>query len=512
MNVQQTQSLSSTSRLAVVLLGGITQLCFVPGCIYLHDPARQKTAEEARDEFAKLSHDSLAALQSKVSSDGAAALTVAAELGAEAEVAGWLREDLAALIASADRIATRAEQQVQQHTSRRLAIGEETKRAAIELGVAQAELADRHALVNAAARREAEFVASQELLAWSVGALASRGSDAGEIADVVASYNAMRSKAVAYSRFTANGGDGAKLTEVDASATVGDLLNLPAIPSSLAELDAESWRNLKEVLGDGSEIGQVIDQIIEDPSAWQDVLKKSGIDPSKLYAEAVAKTIAAWGKPFLSDKEAKPLATLALRDPGASLIVASLGYDMALAQQQRLAALVGGLRREDALRERVINELNNLAEASKRAVDAEAEGVASLGAYACDRSASVERILADFSNSRWQGCDDAGLPGREAGMSEDVFREKTLALALAAFDEYVQVRRAEQAVLSLEAQLDSLQANMSAAQADALMTERQALISRGLEGLVAFHSEGVKPDDLIQAAQVAALLGVWSDI
>ena len=212
---------------------------------------------------------------------------------------------------------------------------------------------------------------------------------------------------------------------------------------------------------------------------------------------------------------------LALRDPGLSTVILGLGFDVAVAAELRLKAEVDYWR---ALKQLRTEQLGFAKDWQKRLVEAVTPGRAfSLRAMVDER----DRDNTDFS----KGTVGEGLRGlaleflsrRAASLAADentrtAAQQATqsardnlrLALIVTA-KSYENLFVMANAASEFDSRAAILKNARSAEIATAILKEREAVLGRGLEGLVAFHEGGINAEDirgLIGLAQFAALLAI----
>ncbi len=176
-------------------------------------------------------------------------------------------------------------------------------------------------------------------------------------------------------------------------------------------------------------------------------------------------------------------------NPGIEVTIIGLAYDVARAEELRLNAEVDGARRRLALHDRHLAFLER-----HRKTVAQAE--AALGAVAAirgiDEGTSVRETIEKL---RRRGRDARGdLSGTYSALAQ-----------------YANAILAERPVRQgFDNEVGELLVDQELARADVALREREAVIGRGLEGLVAFHEGGIDADDVRNLIGVAQAVGIFA--
>ena len=215
---------------------------------------------------------------------------------------------------------------------------------------------------------------------------------------------------------------------------------------------------------------------------------------------------------------------LALRDPGLSTTILGLGYDLTRAAELRLKAEALHLQKLEALYEEEDSFNKRWVENLEASLNE--EGPFSITAVAKAIRQKCPGREAESIGGALQCLSDDLIKAQEAlfradAGSENEVREKryearellrnSLITITVAFENVFVLQRKAAEFRNLEATMNTARV---AARSEAYLKEREAVINRGLEGLVAFHRGGIASEDvqaLIGLAQTAALLVIAGD-
>ncbi len=255
------------------------------------------------------------------------------------------------------------------------------------------------------------------------------------------------------------------------------------------------------------------------------VAKLLGLDAWQGYAKAVATgdEVALVERIFKHTAKLQQLgkkAKLALRDPGLSSTILGLGYDLARTSEMHLQAEVDYWKKLKAIRQSQ-KEFTTEWHAQIQ------ESVSSKGISLKDLQAKdpiknhISRALTVGDSLRelgltYYGAKEAyfkATPANRVAAQEASTRAREMLryalIAVARVHENINVRASK--ALEFETLATAMLNTRAAVRAEAALKGREALISRGLEGLVAFHKNGITADDmrsLIGLAQFAGLLAI----
>jgi hypothetical protein len=166
-----------------------------------------------------------------------------------------------------------------------------------------------------------------------------------------------------------------------------------------------------------------------------------------------------------------------------------LAYDVARAQELRLAAEVESARRRKALYDGhllFLEDYQNGLDGAQNAI----ETVLRIRGIDADDTvrASIEKLHAR---------------GREArGELADTY------LAIALYAKTILVDKPRR--VGFPNEVDAVVVDEELARADIALREREAVIVRGLDGLVAFHEGGIDAEDVANLIRVAQAIGIFA--
>jgi hypothetical protein len=188
------------------------------------------------------------------------------------------------------------------------------------------------------------------------------------------------------------------------------------------------------------------------------------------------------------------LKSLEFEHPGIATTIMGLGYDVARAEEQRIRAEISAAKSEfNVLKQQLAlrtKQIDNLAKDSFVA----APGV----------------LLDPFPPSSIDQPIGATLETYSMAGS-DIKRRNTLTAAMVAIlDNYESRVVMTRAVEGYRDRLSAIEVEKAMAITAANLHEREAVISRGLEGLVAFHRGGISKEDVANIMRLAQAVGIFA--
>lgn len=410
----------------------------LPGCgpVYLHDPAGERAATAAIEDFqATVQNGSVAGLVA----------TYRVQQAAVAETIRTLQKDdtrtqMVALPSESWQDIIEATRSELDETAAALQ-SIEVQRAELEAAFQVAPAADAApdaqsllAAMNAAANDEARYVATQRLLSTGLAVLV--GGETGQQGASTERLKSLLDETVPVRSFKDENG---RLQEVQGQKTVGQLLGLD--PALVDAFDAK-------------------------PASPNDLLELANVG-----------------------KQALDFAGLQLNNPGIAVTIIGLSYDVARTQELRSAAAIRTTRQKLALYDDFTDFLqaheNNLAGNLGRIESLQRQQ--GLGGETSVRSA-IESLATRESPSR-----------------------SSLLAIYSEIGNNFQYRVVDAGVRDdFTAALDNLEVEEALASAALNLREREAVIFRGLEGLVAFHKGGIDAEDVNNLIGVAQAIGIFA--
>lgn len=182
-------------------------------------------------------------------------------------------------------------------------------------------------------------------------------------------------------------------------------------------------------------------------------------------------------------------------NPGIEITVVGLAYDLARAEELRLEAEVDSARRRLALHDRHLAFLEQHQGTTEQAKITLASVIAIQG---INDNMSVRDTL-----ERLRSKAKRAESGKQA--------RGNLSAAYSALAQYAKTILAEQPVReNFDGEVSKIQVDQELVRADIALREREAVIVRGLEGLVAFHEGGIDAEDVRNIIGVAQAVGIFA--
>jgi hypothetical protein len=423
-------------------------------CIYIHDAQRQKIAEDTKSGFeaiAGATPNGDALQKFKDHREAVEALTNELHTAREQVELNALLEMKWADIQKAT---------TDELTSTNTAT--ETEKASIEAVKTklQARLAALPGItknvtsladaMTEASRKGAGHAATQELLQQALVAV---------VDGKPSSFDDLRkalSHTETFTQFTVSGDD---ITETKKTATIGDLVGIP-------------------------------------------------IDKLPAHAPTSAAELKEWSTSLAAIAKLNSAGEFDLRDPGIATTVIGLGLDIALAEQQRARAEIATARRELAAHKVLLNDLADRA----RLLKGNASNIDKL--INPGHVSPTETLRESFErlSAAYKAANDAMKKAGGAGSDQNATARGRLAGAyIVVADNYRGRVLADRTIEMQRDRILSLDAERALAVAAVNLSEREAVIGRGMEGLVAFHQGGLNDNDvksIIGVAQAAGLFAI----
>lgn len=191
---------------------------------------------------------------------------------------------------------------------------------------------------------------------------------------------------------------------------------------------------------------------------------------------------------------------LSFEEPGITITIMGLAYDLARAREINIASVTANLRQLVDLRERQLDFLDDYEIVLQADLNNDGIGIAAARQLAASESEVVRSTLERLA-SQWRAAADQNGRDRARG---------ALILALAALAINYENRVTKKQILDgFEDEVALLIADDAIAAAEGRLRERQAVIQRGFEGLVAFHDGGIASDDIRTIVGLAQTAGVF---
>ena len=438
------------------------------GCTYLHSEAREKLAVDAQEEFEKVAQSPVFA---EASEKFAGFQEQLEELSAEVHLRNQLIQSNTLLGQRWSALVATTQTALGDVTTDMMA-------ARGELATAQADLRDRLAThpsvrdsvsdhldaLNEAERARARFAATQGLLADALSTLV-----AGDEKPAVERLRRALDKRISFTKWSVSNGE---LTEGSTpEETTASLLGVPAAEVNriiaLATGNDIKPADLEEILG---------------------VIK--GLDIGDI------------GEGFT------------FRDPGIATVILGLGLDVARAREQQLdLEITYGLRRLAVIKSQIA-ALTALEDALTEELDANVRTSLASRAQRIPQANetirdTLQRLVSDAKSARHRAITGVDQAGRDAA-DQDLKRVRgTIQVLLITLTENFRNRvvKGKDAEL-LGDRVAALVAEEALRVADANLGAREAVIGRGLEGLVDFHRAGFRAEDLDLLVQAAQTIGL----
>lgn len=442
----------------------LTALSVSSGCLYLHDDVRQKTAREAKDQFERI----------------AAQSTANAEIASQTKHVGQVLAVLRDLNTETNEIALNAlldkrwDDVLQtvptqlghfkgQRDAEVVAQAERKTRLAESLSQqvsASNKTSDLLKAINQAAQQRASYEATQYLLRESL--LMFVGSQQSSSIDAL---KAVLDKEITFEQYKADAEERLVPEEKPAKKTVGDLVGLPSAALSL--VDADKPEDIAIIL-----------------------LRLKNVAP-KQFAKG-----------------------LTIKDPGISTTLIGLAYDIARAEERRIKVEIDETRRELALVDAYTAALKKEVARLENHVAATAVGLTRVATLRKSGEARIRdtahRLAAEFQRSHLAliGAAPDKIEERTKAKIEARGNLHVMLFALASFYYASVVQAAE--IDSLKTQIEFVDAHRQLRLAAVILEEREAVIRRGLEGLVAFHDSGISREDIRTLIDIAQMAGIFA--
>lgn len=194
------------------------------------------------------------------------------------------------------------------------------------------------------------------------------------------------------------------------------------------------------------------------------------------------------------------LERLTFRSPGIATTLLGLGFDLARAEEQRIAAAVDSAKREIKLRDAHIAFLELHRDALRADLDDRGLGIAAAASVEKDEATrlrvTLERLVTGYQRA-------------EAGAAREQARGRLHAVYLGLANNFkLQVVDAKEREIFKD-RISALQTEQELRLKAVGFAEREAIIGRGLEGLVAFHSGGVTTEDVARLIGIAQTIGIF---
>ena len=204
---------------------------------------------------------------------------------------------------------------------------------------------------------------------------------------------------------------------------------------------------------------------------------------------------------------------LTFKDQGIATITISLGYDLARAEEMRLRTEIAYARKKLDLYQAYIAFLTGYTQRLENQLKGSA-GISAAAVDAGNKQATIRETL-ERKSIEAQAAYHAALiaPTKEA--REEAFARRknsrsTLHSTLIALVTNFELCAIEnQKVDSFNRHLSALDAQRELELAVARLKEREAVIGRGLSGLVAFHSNGISREDISHIIGIAQAIGIF---
>lgn len=442
----------------VAVFGLLTML---EGCgglsgLYLHDAARQKAAEAAKTGFESIVQKGrVSSLVASYEAQQAVAEETFRTLHAEDD-----KTQLTALLPTSWKDLLDSTKTELENTKTALAatkvrktVSEKKLKEALEkLPAVQKETNSLVEAMNAAAMAEAGFAATQSLLRESMRALIGKqkGGSANKLKEVL-------DKTVPVRSFSLD--DAGNLVEkpTQPPKTIGKVLGLP---SALVTL----------------------------PSSAEEVLAVISALPKM-----------------------KEIQNLTLKDPGISTTIIGLAFDLSRAEERRLGAKINQAKRKIKLFDEHIAFLERQAKAMKRSAR-HLKGFADEAVEKGDEQVrdTVGRLSQVYLAAHRRFIRATSQEERKSSLEARKKVRGTLhSLYVELAKNYeIRVVNAKDRI-AFDGIIDGLEVEKALAVAEANLNEREAVILRGLEGLVAFYQGGITPDDINAVIGLAQSIGIF---
>lgn len=446
---------------AFVLYCCVSQL--LTGCLYLHSPARQKAAEEARVSFEAVAKQSAA---STVATDYAtqgelrsAAIHDLIRLNRGIQIDTLASQPWATLLEQTRGELTSSQGALDKAKAAQKTLSPELEKALKRLAKAQEDVKDGLKLVNAASREAARYAATQGLLREALlGATDATRSK---------SFEALRDVLAKEYKFTSYSLENGALKSTETKESAEKLIDIPV-----------------DLIPKGAP---------QSPADVESLIKK------------------------LSGLQQQPLPSgLTFKNPGIATTILGLAFDVARAEEQRISVAVDMAKRELALRSAQVAFLEEHVRRLTDDLNPQGLGLAAAASTEPDLNTTLrvtlERLALDY-----QRTDRAVLA---AVAADPAARDRALL-------DRIHARGRLQAVYVGLANnfkrriIDAQEGEIFANRLSAISTEhdlrdtavrfgeREAVVGRGLEGLVAFHTGGITSEDLGRIIGIAQTIGIF---
>lgn len=429
---------------------------FMASCVYLHSDALQKTAEQAQVEFQTItSNPPYSSYLSKHAAQVAITERVFRSLH-EGDVRDFLDTlpslSWEQLISSTEEVLKNSKEARETAEESRDKARGRLKLALEKLPSVEQNLTDIANALTEASKAEARFKATQDLLRLSLLSLVDS-----QRSDAFKSISTLLDEKRPYIEY---------------------ILKNTKITSS------EKTTSVKEILS----LSDIADLLTKQPKSFDDVkplLEKLFTLPTKL-----------------------PGSGLQFTDPGIASTIIGLGLDFARAEELRVRAEIDTANEELQLLDSKIALLSEVIEILGR----KRFGIPALKGIMPDASETihqtVDRLVLQLQAAEKRLLAATGSDFDTAWKERNKVREKLLnLLVLLATNFRVRVVQEEKAAI-LSDQEANLEADRALRFAAANLQEREAVISRGLEGLVAFHQGGISSEDVSRVIGIAQAIGI----
>jgi len=429
---------------------GLACLIATSACSYVHSPGRLQLATDARNEFDELRKDPpYAAETARFQSHYEQVSEVSREihtLNTSVQTLTLANKTLGELVTATQE--TKATVQADLATAKQQLADAETKTKddLVALGVADQSVADAEAALDQAEEKVHRYAATQILLRGAVSTLLS--DDKPDVDALLATLD----------ESVPGAGD---------NATVKSVLGVK-------KNDIQKLRKLKNVYGS------------------DDANKK---EKAIAFKDAVA------ALPGIRTSAKKLADRITFEAPGAVTVLLGLGLDVAKSKRDYLKAEVEHAKRLIKLRKQQVKDLEKLTADLDRDLDT---GAGAFGLAAAAAALDANTPIQDLGR---QLIADAEAEDPNAARQARGKLQGLLVVVARNFD--VRVVRQPKQELATD-NIQALETERDLERAIARLREREAFISRGLEGLVEFHNGGFKPEHAEMILQAAEALGIMA--
>ncbi len=213
--------------------------------------------------------------------------------------------------------------------------------------------------------------------------------------------------------------------------------------------------------------------------------------------------------PKIKDKEA-----FSLEDPGIATTILGLAFDLARAEEERIQVKVNATLREIGLYDEQIAFLNKHNMALTDDLNENGLGVRGVAPLASNPETPVREVL-EQQATNYQLAHNQAVKATNPSDRKKWIEEKRRArgnmqaayMALARYYENVIVNSKKR--IEFDDRMANWLVKKSLATSEANLREREAVILRGLQGLVAFHQGGITSEDIANIIRIAQTAGIF---